>query len=111
MNKEFDYDFAEIGEFFSTSWTAKKLEFEKSHSKEIKEEIRFENLTDKKLEIYIKKHELLKHPKKVVLAPKEVKHVVIKIPCERITDKHESYLEFSSKNQKEIVPVKIKHSN
>ena len=37
--KEFDYHLAELGDFFNVSWTAKKLEFEKEHFKEIKEDL------------------------------------------------------------------------
>jgi hypothetical protein len=110
MKKEFDYSFAEIGDFFTTSWAAKKLEFEKTHSKEIEEEMRLENLTNKKLEIEIIEHEILKHPKHIILKPKEVKHIKLKIPCAKIKTKHESYLILKSKNQTEKIPIKIKHT-
>lgn len=110
MKKEFDYHFAEIGDFFTTSWTAKKIEFEKTHSKEIEEEMRLENLTDTKLEIEITEHDILKHPKNIVLKPKEVKHIKLKIPCGKIKGKHESYLVLKSKNQTEKIPIKIIHS-
>ena len=63
MKKEFDYHFAEMGDYFTTSWTAKSIEFEKEHSKEINEELRLENLTDGNLNITIKEHGILKHPK------------------------------------------------
>lgn len=110
MKKEFDYNFAELGDFFTTSWTSKKLEFEKTHSKDIEEEMRLENLTDKKLEIEIIKHGILKHPKTVVLKPKEVKHIKLKIPCGKIKEKHESYLVLKSKNQTEKIPIRIIHT-
>lgn len=110
MGKEFDYDFAELGDFFTTSWTSKKLEFKKTHAKEIDEELRLENLTGNKLEIGIVEHAILKHPKKVILKPKEVKNIIIKIPCAKITGKHESYLILKSKNQTEKIPIKITHT-
>ena len=109
MKKEFDYNLAELGDFFTTSWTSKKLEFKKTHAKVIDEELRLENLTDNKLEIEIVEHAILKHPKTVLLKPKEVKNIIIKIPCAEITGKHESYLILESKNQKEKIPVKINH--
>ena len=107
--KEFDYDFAEMGDFFTLSWTGKSLEFDKSHTKEIDEDLRLENLKDKKVEISIEQHEILKHPKKVILKPYEVKHIKLKIPCGKIKDKHSSYLVLKSENQEEKVPIKIKH--
>ena len=110
MKKEFDYHFAEMGEFFTTSWSAKTLEFRKVHMEEIDEDLRLENLTDKGLEIIIKEHEILKHPKKILLAPKEIKHVKIKIPCAKIKGKHSSFLVLNSKNQTEKIPVKIEHA-
>ena len=109
MKKEFDYHLAELGDFFNVSWTAKKLEFEKEHFKEIKEDLRLENLTDKKLKLKIDNHELLKHPRSVVLKPKEVKHIVLKIPCKKIKDKHKSYLVLTSENQTAKILVKITH--
>ena len=108
--KEFTFHLAELGDFFNVSWTAKKLEFEKKHFKEIEEDLRLENLTDGKLKIKIDNHELFKHPRSVVLKPKEVKHVVLKIPCKKIKDKHKSYLVLASKNQTAKVQVKITHS-
>jgi len=110
MRKEFDYAFAELGDFFTTSWTAKSLEFEKTHLKEIDEELRLENLTDKKLEIEIIEHEILKHPKHIILKPKEVKHIKLRIPCAKIKEKHTSYLILKSEHQTEKIPVKIKHT-
>ena len=108
--KEFTSHLAELGDFFTTSCTAKKLEFEKEHFKEIKEDLRLENLTNSKLKIKIDNHELLKHPRSAVLKPKEVKHIVLKIPCKKIIGKHKSYLILSSKNQTTKIPVKITHS-
>ena len=109
MKKEFNYDFAEMGEFFTTSWTAKKLEFKKTHMKEIDEELRLENLTDNEIEIRINEHEILKHPKSVVLKPKEIRHIFIKVPCAKIKGKHSSYLVLKTKNQTEKVPIIIEH--
>ena len=109
MKKEFTYDFAEIGDFFTLSWTSKKIDFEKSHSKEVKEEIRLENLTNNNLKIEIQNHNLLKHSKNIILKPEEVKHIFLKIPCNKITDKHSSSLILKSKNQTEKIPIKIKH--
>lgn len=109
MKKEFDYDFAEMGEFFTTSWTAKTLEFRKTHMKEIDQELRLENKTNDLLEIKINQHEILKHPKSVVLNPKEVRHIIIKIPCSKIKKKHSSFLVLKSKNQTEKIPIKIEH--
>ncbi|GAF99701.1 unnamed protein product, partial [marine sediment metagenome] len=55
-------------------------------------------------------HEILKHPKNVVLKPKEVKHIKLKIPCKKITGKHASYLVLKSKNQTEKIPIRITHT-
>jgi len=109
-NKEFDYDFMEMGDFFTASWTAKELSFHKKHNKTIIEELRLENLTNKKITIEIEPHKILIHPKKVSLKPKEVKHIELKIPCGKIKGEHSSYLILKTKNQKELVPIKIKHS-
>jgi len=107
--KEFDYHFAELGDFFTTSWIGKELKFEKDHSKEIQEELRLENLTKAQLKINITNHSLIGHPKSVLLKPEEVKHIKLKIPCNKIKNKHESFLILSSQNQIEKIPIKIKH--
>ncbi|MFH1276362.1 MAG: hypothetical protein ABIH82_04590 [Candidatus Woesearchaeota archaeon] len=110
VKKEFDYHFAEMGDFFTTHWTAKKLVFHKEHNKTIKEELRLENLTGNKLTITIEDHEILQHPQKVNLKPKEVKHITIKVPCKVIKGKHSSNLVLNSKNQISKVPIRITHS-
>ena len=109
MRKEFDYHFAKLGEFMTTEWTAKKLEFKKSHFKEIIEELRLENLTDHSLEIKVVEHDLFKHPKRVILKPKEVKHIKLRIPCNKIEKKHKSYFILKSKNQVARIPIRIEH--
>lgn len=111
MKKEFDYAFAELGDFMTASWTAKKLIFVKSHSKEIEEELRLENLTDKPLKITITQHKLLKHPRTIVLKQKQVKHIKLKIPCGKIKGKHSSYLILKSANQIEKIPIRITHKD
>ncbi len=110
MKKEFSYDFAEMDEFFTSIYTSKKIELEKNHDKTIIEEIRLSNLTDKKLTITIEEHDLLKHPKKVVLKPKEIQLVELKIPCKKVEKLHKSELILKSKNQISKVPVRIKHN-
>jgi hypothetical protein len=109
MIKEFNYDLAEMGDFFSLSWSAKSLEFQKSHSKEVEEEIRLENLTKDNLKIDIDDHDIIKHPRSIVLKPEEVRNVTIVIPCKKITKKLNSFLTLKSKNQEEKIPIKIKH--
>jgi hypothetical protein len=109
MKKEFDYHFAEMGEFFTTSWTAKTLEFKKTHTKEIDIELRLENKLSSPLEIIITEHDLINHPKSVVLEPKEVKHVILKIPCGKVKNVHKSNVILKSKNQAEKVPIYIEH--
>ena len=109
MKKEFQFNFAEMGDFFNLEWTSKKLELRKAHFKEIDEELRLENLTDNTLKLTIEKHDLLKHPQTVILKPKEVKRVTLKIPCDKIKKKHKSYLIIKSQNQKEKIPVDIQH--
>ena len=107
--KEFDYNFADLGDYLTVGWTAKSLKFEKYHFKELSEDLRLENLTKQGLEINIEQHEILKHPKKVKLGPYEIKHIKIKIPCKMITGKHKSFLILKSKNQTEKALIKITH--
>lgn len=106
---DFSYDFAEDGGFFTTSWTAKSIEFKKYHFKEVIEEMRLENLLNERLEIKIEEHGLLKHPLTIRLKPKEIKHIKIKIPCNKIDNKHKSFLVLKTKNQTEKVLIKIEH--
>lgn len=109
MKKEFDYAFAEIGDFFNLDWTSKKLEFKKSHLKEIEEELRLENLTSNQLILTIEEHGLIEHPKKITLKPKEVKNIKLKLSCNKIKGKHKSFLVIKSKNQTENIPINIEH--
>jgi hypothetical protein len=107
QHKEFTYDFSQTAEFFTIEWNLKKLDLEIAHDEKIREELRLENLTDKKLEITVKEHDILEHPKSILLKPKEVRHIKINIPCRKIKKKHTSYLVLSSKNQTEKIPINL----